>query len=186
VDGLTDLVALVLLTLALCFIACANSSCNDVRSGLALNRAGELYEQRRYTEALEAYREAVRLVPNFGAAHCGLANTLKALGRSEEAIVSYRTAVRLEPSYVRCRYPLAELLYKHGDHDQAQAECKVVLQQAPDTCECKVYLAVIAEGRREAEARKLFDDLERIAPGCVEGIPGASTAYERLGRRRMK
>jgi tetratricopeptide (TPR) repeat protein len=167
--------------LLLLWLAPLISACDVVRSNNALNKAGEYYEKKQYQEALQLYKEAVRLTPDGGAAHCGLANTLRALGRPDEAIASYQTANELEPDYVRCRYPLAVLLYERGEYDRSKAECAIVLRQMPTVCECKVYWALIAQKQgQQIEARRLFKEVEDAAPGCIGRVPGADATYLRL------
>ena len=50
-----------------------------------------------YEEAVEAYREAIRLGPEDAFPRNGLGNSLGALGRHEEAVEAYREAIRLGP-----------------------------------------------------------------------------------------
>jgi tetratricopeptide (TPR) repeat protein len=153
------------------------TGCKGLRSAAAVNRAGPLYQQGRYAEALDLYREAVRLDPEFGAAHCGMGNTLRALGRYHEAIESYERALRLEPNAIRCRYPLAVLLYETGERDRAEAECDTT-RQGQGFCECKVFLAVSAE-RGGAQAARLVADYSRKRRPRSQD---ASTASRARGR----
>src|SRR5271156_2834950 len=53
-----------------------------------------LQEQGKLAEAIIAYREAIRLVPNFAVAHNGLGNALIDQGKVAEAITAYREALR--------------------------------------------------------------------------------------------
>jgi len=167
--------------LVIAVLVLSATGCKGLRSADALNRAGLLYQQGKYTEALDVYREAVRLDPGFGAAHCGMANTLRELGRYHEAIESYRTALRLEPDAIRCRYPLAVLLYEQGEPDSAEAECNTVSGQRQAFCECTVFIAVAAEQRgNRAGSLRLFSKADAAEPGCINGVSGARSVYERV------
>jgi tetratricopeptide (TPR) repeat protein len=162
--------------LLVAMIVCA--ACKEAQSGYALNRAGELYEQGKFEEAVQRYREAIQANPEFGAAHCGLGNALRKLDRVDEAIPSYQKSVELEPAYVRCRYPLAILLFERGRYDEAGREFSTLWEQDSNICESKVYLAVIAEARgRIVDAKNLFSSVD---PQCISRVPRAAAAYERV------
>lgn len=167
-----------------CAVVFATTACRVVRSSTAVNRAGSLYEQGKYSDALDAYREAVRIDPSWGTAHCGMANTLRMLGRSDEAIEFYKTAVRLEPDAIDCRYPLAVVLYERGEYVQAKAECEDVSRRTPTICDCQVYLGLIAARMdRRTEALGWFKKADDTEPGCTNEVVGAAEVYRRLANR---
>ena len=60
----------------------------------AYAKAQELNYRGRQEEALEAYREAVKLDPALGRAHAGMGAAYQALGRHDEAEASYREALK--------------------------------------------------------------------------------------------
>jgi tetratricopeptide (TPR) repeat protein len=68
-----------------------------------LKQGDEHYAAQRYTEALGAYREAVRLKPDHSKAHFGLINTYSKLNRSEEAVAIQASRCHQTE---RCRGPL--------------------------------------------------------------------------------
>ncbi|NLG83010.1 MAG: tetratricopeptide repeat protein [Firmicutes bacterium] len=65
-------------------------------------------------EALESFKEAVRIQPDSPAAHRLLALTHAALGEAEEARKEYETAVRLAPDDAQVRFELGMLLVNMG------------------------------------------------------------------------
>lgn len=71
-----------------------------------LKQGDEHYAAERYTEALDAYREAVRLKPDHARAHYGLIYTYSKLKRSEEAVALYKQAVASRPNYAVAHYGL--------------------------------------------------------------------------------
>jgi tetratricopeptide (TPR) repeat protein len=153
-------------------------SCKEAQRGYALNRAGELYEQGKFKEAVPLYRKAIQANPEFTAAHCGLGNALRKVDKVDEAIASYQKAVELEPTYIRCRYPLSILLFERGRYDEAGREFTILGEQDSTICESKIYLAVIAEAKgRIVDARQLFSSAH---PECISRVPGAAAAYERV------
>jgi tetratricopeptide (TPR) repeat protein len=73
-----------------------------------------LRRQGRFSEALESYREAVRLNPALAHAHVNLGVTLAALGRIDEAIGAYAQALSLDSGIPAAHYNLAVLLASKG------------------------------------------------------------------------
>ena len=63
------------------------------------NLANTLFRQNRRPEAIEAYREAVRLDPGHYAAHYGLGWALQSEGRIGEALDAYRASLNIKPDY---------------------------------------------------------------------------------------
>jgi len=60
-----------------------------------------LRQQGKLPEAVAAYREALRLQPNYSEAHCNLGGTLSAQGKLPEAVAAFREAIRLQPDLPR-------------------------------------------------------------------------------------
>ncbi|MDX2032173.1 MAG: tetratricopeptide repeat protein [Blastocatellia bacterium] len=61
-------------------------------------KAGNRHAQaRQFEQAIEAYREALKLKPDLPAAHHGLGSVYINLGRNAEALEHLRAAVRLDP-----------------------------------------------------------------------------------------
>ena len=81
--------------------------------GIVLHRRGRL------AEAVEHYRTALRLSPNFADAVNNLGITMAELGRIDEAMRHFAEAVRRSPSMASARFNLAELLTRAGKPEQA-------------------------------------------------------------------
>jgi hypothetical protein len=59
-----------------------------------------LAEHGRHAEAIEHYREAIRLGPNLAQSHVNLALALVKLGRPAEAVAHFREALRIQPDLI--------------------------------------------------------------------------------------
>jgi tetratricopeptide (TPR) repeat protein len=75
----------------------------------AFNQAWKLAEERRYSEAVMAYQEVLRLDPKNKAAWNNLANALDRLRRHEEAEAAYHRALAIDPNYTLARENLARM-----------------------------------------------------------------------------
>ena len=80
----------------------------------------------RFTEAEAAFREAIRLRPNFVAANIGLGNALWEMGHREEAIEALCAALRIEPDDPAALTNLGRMLIEMEDPD--------LLEQAESLC----------------------------------------------------
>ena len=69
--------------------------------GVALAQVGKL------GEAIEQFRNALRLVPDFAEAHYHLALAYDGLGQTDEAMSRLNEALRLRRDFIPARYLLA-------------------------------------------------------------------------------
>ncbi len=72
------------------------------------------FDQRRYAAAEVAYRESIRLRPQFAAAFLNLGQTLQALQRGREAAEAHREAIRIEPNNLLALINLGNVLCELG------------------------------------------------------------------------
>ena len=92
------------------------------------------HDQGRFHDALTAYGEAIRLRPEYAAAHINKGSSLQAMGRLDDAAVSLRQALLLEPDNAAALTNLGQVLIEMGDLellDQAEALCQRALTVAP-------------------------------------------------------
>jgi superkiller protein 3 len=66
-----------------------------------VERAQELFDQRRWSEALEEFRAAADINPYNAAWHYNIGLTLDEMGRFDEAIAAYRRASEIDPNDLR-------------------------------------------------------------------------------------
>ncbi len=78
-----------------------------------------LRQQGRFTDALEEYREAVRLNPGWAQAHVNLGVTLSGLGRLDEASKAYERALSIDSNIPAAHFNLGALLASRGDTKRA-------------------------------------------------------------------
>jgi tetratricopeptide (TPR) repeat protein len=66
-----------------------------------------LYEKKRYDEAIDHYRHALRADPNLAAAHVNLGPVLRVKEQRAEAVDHVQQAHRIERESARCSTGLA-------------------------------------------------------------------------------
>jgi len=142
-----------------------------------------LHDQERFDESVAAYRQALRLQPQFPVALNNLGNTFRSQRRLKEALTCFDEAIRLKPDYVNAHKNKGTALLWEGFIPEALACYSQALALAPEDAESHKNVGVIrllqgnfAEGWREYEwrqkavARLLPDvDLPRWAGESLAG-----------------
>ena len=78
---------------------CAFQRTSTPTSQLWRGKGDALFYLKRYTEALQAYEQAIRLEPGSADVHYNKGNALLCLERYQEAIDAYEHAIRLQPTF---------------------------------------------------------------------------------------
>ena len=86
--------------------------------GIDLQRDGKL------EDAIAAFREAIRIKPDFADAHFALGVGLRRQGELDEAIDELRAAIRIKPSDAHAHYNLGLALKAQGQMEEAVAEVR--------------------------------------------------------------
>ena len=126
------------------------------------NLGTALFGLGRNAEAEAAFREVLRLKPDFAAAHNNLGSVLLALGRVEEASSAYAEAVRLQPDDSLAQHNLGRTLLLLG----RPADALPHFQEA---------------ARLQPGEAAYLEDLGRLL--SMLGRPAAAAPYLREARR---
>ncbi|MFL5541478.1 MAG: tetratricopeptide repeat protein [Longimicrobiaceae bacterium] len=102
-------------------------------------------------EALEEYRKAAGLRPQFMDIRNKLARTLLDLGRHDEAAAELEGILAERASFVAARANLGLAHYRAGRLDDAEREWRRCEQQQPDNAQVSGYLGML-ERQRQTEA----------------------------------
>jgi len=97
-------------------------------------------------EALEEYRKAAALRPQFMDIRNKLARTLIDMGRPDDAVAELETVLGEKPSFVAARANLGLAFYRAGRLDDAEREWRRCEQQQPDNAQISGFLGML--GRR--------------------------------------
>jgi tetratricopeptide (TPR) repeat protein len=102
----------------------------------AFNRGFDLSRDRKKEEAIVAFREAIRLKPDYVDAHSALGSELLMQGKLEEAIVEIREAIRLKPgrpgTTAGLYSILCDALVSQGKPEEAIAPYREAIRLMPD------------------------------------------------------
>jgi len=156
---------------------------SPILMGAAHDGIGEVLAKREdFTGAIEEFRTALRLWPDFAEAHSNLGQALFKTGDLTGALAESRVAVRLAPEAAIGHARLAGLLYQAGDLDGAIEESRVAARLKPEDPVVHYGLGslLLEAGKREEGARELREFL-KLAPATPDFQPYINYARAALG-----
>ena len=123
----------------------------------------EYYRRRQFARAIEQFKRALELKPDYDLVVINMANAYRALGRDQEAMVGYRRFMELDPKNAQIRYEAAQILIDGGKLDEARQELTQALALEPKLAAARNALGVLALRRgdlagAEREIRAAIDE----------------------------
>ena len=123
----------------------------------------EYYRRRQFARAIEQFKHALELKPDYDLVVINMANAYRALGRDQEAMVGYRRFMELDPKNAQIRYEAAQILIDGGKLEEAQQELTRALALEPKLAAARNALGVLALRRgdlagAEREIRAAIDE----------------------------
>lgn len=120
---------------------------NNPRAFLAHNNLGRILaeQQGRYMQAVDHFREALRLRPNFLEARGNLGLALIRLGKPEEATAQLEQVLRVKPDDAAAHMGLGRALEKVNRVDEAIGQYRLAAQYDPRSIEARVNLGVLLQ-----------------------------------------
>lgn len=115
--------------------------------GIALAQSGRL------EEAIEQFRQTLRLKPDFVEAYYNLGGALAQLDRTGEAIQQFQQAIRLKPNYAEAHNNLANTLAQADRLGEAIEQYEEALRLRPDSAETRSNLQLARQelARRQSQ-----------------------------------
>ncbi len=127
---------------------------------------GLLYHKnKKFHEALEEYKKALKIDPLNVQAHNNLGMVHKELGRLPEAISQYQKAISTNPKYEKAHHNLAVAYYLQGYYERALMELKLALDCYPKNPETYNNLGLIYRKQKDLyRAKRIFEKGLSVAP----------------------
>jgi tetratricopeptide (TPR) repeat protein len=142
--------------------------------GIVLSEAGDT------DQAIDHYRQAVALRPDYAEAHYNLGRLLVEQGRLDDAIAHYQKAVDINPADPETQNNLGATLFGIGRVDDAIVHYQRALEIRPDYAEasCNLANALISKGD--------FDGAIARYRVCVAAIPDQAEAQYNLASALLR
>ncbi len=123
------------------------------------NLANFLVGRGRFEKAMEHYREALRVDPNYAPAHNNLGLALAGRGHLETAMEHYRQALRIYPAYAEAHTNLADALLNRGEFAAAVEHYREALRINP--ADPKVHNNLALALTHQGEVRTAVEHFRR-------------------------
>ena len=137
----------------------------------------------RLDEAVEAYRESVRLDPFYASAYYNLGNVLAQLEQYDQAAEALQETLRLDPRHVKAQVHLASILLDTGKVDESVARYRAALQLDPRHAMARAGLAkALRVAGRKGEALEAYRVALDIDPNRAETHSDLGALLIELGR----
>ena len=145
--------------------------------GLALAKLGQ------WEQAVEAYRQALRLRPDLAEAHNNLGIALVQMGRLDDAIAAYQRAIAHRPDFSAALNNLGLALFEAGHASEAADAYRHAIRFAPRDAEARNNLgnALLSLGQT-TQAVDCFREALSLQPALAEACNNLGNALRRLGR----
>ncbi|MCG2686023.1 tetratricopeptide repeat protein, partial [Candidatus Parcubacteria bacterium] len=129
------------------------------------NNLGDYYgRQGDFEKAIEEFKRAIELNPNYAGAYHNLANTYRQLGKTDWAIENYQKAAELNPNLWQSHQNLAVSYFDRGQLDLAEENMKKAIEVNPENANLYLNLGIIylrmEDGPRAEEAFQKARELD--------------------------
>ena len=126
-----------------------------------------------YEKSLAHYKEAVRLVPDYGAAHLALGMNYIQEGRNQDALKELKTALRMDKNLLVDVYYYYGIVYaKLGDHRKAVNYYKDAISASPKAALCYLNLGLLlSKLKRYEEAVPHLQNAIAMSPNITTDAP---------------
>jgi tetratricopeptide (TPR) repeat protein len=138
----------------------------------------------KYKEAIEEYKKAINVKPDYAEAYYGLGNAYEDAGMHKEAIEEYKKAINVKPDYAEA-YCYSGVVYgKLGLYEDAIESFKQAIKVKPDYADayCNLGVAYGKSGKHQ-EAIEPFKQAIKVKPDFAEAHYGLTLAYLRTDNK---
>ena len=153
------------------------------RAAGLVEEADKMADEKKWPEAIDAYKLAIRLDANYAPAYGGLGDAYFNSGNSEQALAAYKEQARLAPNDANAQFDLGYFYNAMGRHGEAFAPLVKATSLDPNFAEA--FYGIGYAYLRGADFEKSISFLKsavRIKPDYGEAYYGLGQAYARLGK----
>src|SRR5438552_5287709 len=156
---------------------------SESRAAGLVDEADKMAEDKKWPEAIDAYKLAIRLDPAYAPAYGGLGDAYFNGGSWDQALVAYKEQVRLAPNDAQAQYDLGYFYNAAGRHGEAFAP--LVKATSLDPTFAEAFYGIGYAYLRGADFEKSISFLKsaiRLKPDYAEAYYGLGQAYARMGK----
>jgi tetratricopeptide (TPR) repeat protein len=153
------------------------------RAAVLMEEADKLADEKKWSEAIDAYKLAIRLDANYAPAYGGLGDAYFNSGNSDQALVAYKEQVRLAPNDAQAQFDLGYFYNAMGRHGEAFAPLQRATALDPSFAEAFYGIGyAYLRGEEFEKSIGFLKNAVRIKPDYAEAFYGLGQAYARMGK----
>jgi tetratricopeptide (TPR) repeat protein/uncharacterized caspase-like protein len=148
-----------------------------------VDEADKMADEKKWPEAIDAYKLAIRLDANYAPAYGGLGDAYLNSSNSEQALIAYKEQVRLAPNDAQAQFDLGYFYNAMGRHGEAFGPLVRATGLDPNFAEA--FYGIGYAYLRGADFEKSISFLKsaiRIKPDYGDAYFGLGQAFARLGK----
>jgi len=146
-----------------------------------VNLGNILYQTNRIPEAMDLFKQALRIKPD--AAHYSLGNALLQASRTSEAIDQFEQALGINPDYAEAHNNLGSALLQTGRTSEAIDQFEQVLRINPASAEAHNNLgSALVQTGQASEAIDHYKQALRMTPNSASAHNNLGAALGQMGR----
>jgi tetratricopeptide (TPR) repeat protein len=145
---------------------------------------GMLFSRQNVPDkAIDHFRHAIELRPDYAEAHNNLGNVLAMRGRFDEAVTEYEQAIQINPDYADAHNDLADALAAKGRLSEAIQHYQTAIRIKPDYCGAYYNLGALfgLQGRLK-DAAVYFQKAVDLQPNYAEAQGNLAKVLAAQGR----
>ncbi len=109
----------------------------------------QFYKENKHEQAIEYFKRALALKPDYDLAIINMANSYRRLGNDTAALAGYEQYLRVDPKNAYVRYQIGEIYLDRGDSQQAETNFREALAIDGKVAPALNALGVIAFQRHD-------------------------------------
>jgi tetratricopeptide (TPR) repeat protein len=149
------------------------------------SRAAEFSSQRRFEDAVQAYRDSLSVRPLDLGARLNLGLVLQALERWDEAIACYEMAAAIAPEFAETQVRLGTILNQKGDITEALAAFQRAVTLDPFAARSHIQLAHALRSSGDLSGAEIgYRRAIELDPAQVEARAHLSTLLPQIGKSK--
>lgn len=158
-------------------------SIDRMRAITETNLGTAFYERGLLAEAVDRYRRALAIQPDYVPAYNNLGVALRAQGQVSEAIGVYEQGLRLLDDYPDLHFNLANALMEQGRAGEAAAHLRAASAGTPDSAAVHNNLGkALAERGQLTEALAEFERALALEPDSATALRNVASILDAQGR----
>jgi len=143
-----------------------------------------LKDQGDFVAAIDSYKQAINIKPDYVAAYNNMGNILKDQDDLEAAIDSYKQAINIKPDYANAYYNMGVALNEKDNPEAAIDSYKQALKIKPDYAEAYNNMGNILKDQDDLEAAiDSYKQAINIKPDYAEAYSNLGVAFIGVGKR---